>query len=458
MPGKPIAFGRFRLSHRVVLWTSFGVLLGLMVVLAIRADFALKDIEKRNARIRQDFLTRDALLNQLRSNLYKSGIDIRDYLLETDESRAEERGRELQVARKEMLSALDKYKRDMTVTEAPAFAELRKSVEDYWALLYPVVGWNLAFRLGAGDTFLREQVFPRHEQLLALADQIAAVNERQLAAGDKQVSSLFADFRYQISTTAMLTVLVGLGVAGVSISRILSVQHESEMQHREVARARRELQQFSARLVAMQEEERRRLSRELHDEVGQTMSALLVELSNLEAKIREGASDVDTPLAGVRRLAENSVGVIRNMALLLRPSMLDDLGLVPALRWQAREVSRRTRLRVKVAADGVPDDLPDEHRTCVYRVIQEALHNASRHAHAQLVRVTVLKQDDRIRVVVQDDGFGFDPRREKGMGILGMEERVRALGGEFHVDSRPGYGTTVSAVLPVAPASTTAGV
>jgi signal transduction histidine kinase len=453
MPVKPFSVARFRLSHRVVLWTGFGVLLVLMVVLAIRADFALKDIEKRNARIRQDFLTRDALLNQLRSNLYKSGIDVRDYLLETDESRAEERGQELRVTRKEMQAALERYTSDLPSAEAPAFSQLRKGVEDYWALLYPVEGWNLAFRLGAGDTFLREQVFPRHEQLLALADQIAAVNERQLASGDKQVSALFADFRHQISTTAMLTVLVGLGVAAVSISRILTLQHDSEIQHREVVRARRELQQFSARLVAMQEEERRRLSRELHDEVGQSMSALLVELNNLEANIREGAHDVDTPLASVRRLAENSVGVIRNMALLLRPSMLDDLGLVPALRWQAREVSRRTRLRVKVIADGVPDDLPDEHRTCVYRVIQEALHNATRHAHAQLVRVTVSKESDRIRVVVQDDGAGFDPGQEKGMGMIGMEERVRALGGQFRVDSRPGDGTTVTVVLPLAPTS-----
>jgi signal transduction histidine kinase len=447
------SLARLRLSHRTVLWTGFGVLLALMVILAIRADFALKNIEKRNAGIRQDFLTRDDLLDRLRSNLYKSVIDIRDYLLETDDARAEERAQELKMARKEMLASLERYTRDLPAGESTSLSQLRKGVEDYWALLYPVVGWNLAFRLGAGDTFLREQVFPRHEQLLALADQIAAVNDRQLAVGDKQVAALFAGFRHQISTTALLTVLVGLGVAAVSIGRILSVQHESEVQHREVARARRELQQFSARLVATQEEERRRLSRELHDEVGQSMSALLVELSNLEAKIREGANQVDAPLASVRRLAEDSVGVIRNMALLLRPSMLDDLGLVPALRWQAREVSRRTRLRIKVDAEGVPDDLADEQRTCVYRVIQEALHNASRHAHAQLVRVTVRKEGDRIRVVVQDDGAGFDPRQEKGMGILGMEERVRALGGEFRVDSKPGAGTSVSAVLPFSPAS-----
>src|ERR1017187_4718438 len=185
---------RFLLSRRVVLWTGFSALLVLMLVLAIRADSALRDIEKRNDRIRRDFLSRDDLLNQLRTNLYQSGIDIRDYLLETDESRAEERAQELLAARKQMLAALERYNRDVPAEESGAISQLRKGVEDYWALLYPVIGWNLAFRLGAGDTFLREQVFPRHEQLLALADQIAAVNERQLASGDKQVAALFAEF------------------------------------------------------------------------------------------------------------------------------------------------------------------------------------------------------------------------------------------------------------------------
>jgi signal transduction histidine kinase len=448
----PITVARFLLSRRVILWAGFGVLLILMSVLAFKADSALRDIEARNALIRQEYLTRASLLDQLRSNLYKSGIDVRDYLLETDEARAEELGQELRTSRRQMLIALDQYGNSLPAEESGAFSRLRKGVQDYWRLLYPVVGWNLGLRLGAGDTFLREQVFPRHEQLLALSDQIAAVNDRQLSAGDKQVATMFSEIRRRIAAASLLSILAGLGVAVLSITRILALHRQSELQYLETARARSELQQLSLRLVAMQEEERKRLSRELHDEVGQSMSALLVELSNLEAEIRAGSGDVATPLATVRRLAENSVGVIRNMALLLRPSMLDDLGLVPALRWQAREVGRRTHLRVKIAAEGVPDDLPDQHRTCIYRVIQEALHNASKHARAQSARVTVRQEDNQIRVTVEDDGAGFDPRQDKGMGIIGMEERVKALGGVFRVESEPGKGTIVSALLPVAPA------
>jgi signal transduction histidine kinase len=153
-------------------------------------------------------------------------------------------------------------------------------------------------------------------------------------------------------------------------------------------------------------------------------------------------------LRSIRRLAEKTVAVVRNMSLLLRPSMLDDLGLAPALQWQAREVSRTTGLRVNVAAE-VSDDLPEEHKTCVYRVVQEALRNCYRHAKAQSVRIHVKQEPTRLFLSIQDDGSGFQPGRDKGLGLLGMEERVKHLGGVFHVVSEEGAGALLSVELPL---------
>jgi signal transduction histidine kinase len=136
--------------------------------------------------------------------------------------------------------------------------------------------------------------------------------------------------------------------------------------------------------------------------------------------------------------------MVRNMALLLRPSMLDDLGLIPALRWQAREVTRRTGLPVKMLAENIADDLLDSHRTCLYRFVQEALNNCAKHSRATQVRVIVREDPDGLLVSVQDNGIGFDPRQEKGMGLLGMEERVERLSGRFCIESKPGGGTLVS--------------
>src|SRR4029077_1394396 len=158
--------------------------------------------------------------------------------------------------------------------------------------------------------------------------------------------------------------------------------------------AQRELKELSKRLVDTEERERRAISRELHDEVGQSLSALLMDVENL-ARISPRESVFRQGLQNIKTLAENCVNEVRNMALLLRPSMLDDLGLVPALEWQAREVSKRTGMLVEVVDENVSDTLPEDHKTCIYRVVQEALNNCSRHAQAKSARVFVRQEPDR---------------------------------------------------------------
>lgn len=238
---------------------------------------------------------------------------------------------------------------------------------------------------------------------------------------------------------SVLALLVGLILAAISIRRIRRLELEAEKRFAEVEEARRELRKLSERLVNAQEDERRSLSRELHDEVGQSMSAMLVELGRLES-IPSDHPDYRCRLARVRSMAEANVGTVRNMALLLRPSMLDDLGLVPALNRQAREVTRRTGLKVKMIAGEIAEDLPEADRTCVYRVVQEALNNCAKHSQAAQVRVVISQDSSGLSVSVQDDGIGFDPRRQKGMGVLGMEERVERLGGVLGLESQPGHG------------------
>jgi signal transduction histidine kinase len=190
------------------------------------------------------------------------------------------------------------------------------------------------------------------------------------------------------------------------------------------------------------------LARELHDEIGQSLSAILMETDGADCDDRPAG--IREHLAAIRRLAEGTVNQVRDLALLLRPSMLDDLGLTPALNWHARETTKRTGRNVVVSADEAIDSLADEHRTCIYRLVQEAVNNAVRHANARTVEVAVRKERQQVNVTVQDDGSGFDTRFLRGLGILGMEERVRRLGGRLKISSQPGRGTVVSAALPVA--------
>jgi signal transduction histidine kinase len=286
--------------------------------------------------------------------------------------------------------------------------------------------------------------------MLRIADQIAALNEGQLNEGNRRETAAFSEFRGQLGITLLLTIVLGLGLAAFSMTRILRLEYLSRERFLEITKARGELKELSARLVETQENERRAISRELHDQVGQSLSAVLVELGNLAKAIR-GSEDPRPRehIDSIRKLVEECVGVVRNMALLLRPSMLDDFGLVPALEWQAREVSRRTGIRVKVAVEDVSGELPESHRTCIYRIVQEALHNCSRHAEARLVRITVRQQPDKLTLSIQDDGKGFDAQNTRGLGLLGMQERVTYLGGEFDVQSEPGGGALLSVELPL---------
>jgi signal transduction histidine kinase len=128
--------------------------------------------------------------------------------------------------------------------------------------------------------------------------------------------------------------------------------------------------------------------------------------------------------------------------------MLDDLGLVPALKWQARESSKTTSMDVTIAAELHSDELPDEYKTCIYRVVQEALHNCARHSHATTVRIRVRQEPDRLLLTIQDDGQGFEVQETKGMGLLGIQERVTHLGGKYKIHSQPQRGTILSVELP----------
>jgi signal transduction histidine kinase len=217
---------------------------------------------------------------------------------------------------------------------------------------------------------------------------------------------------------------------------------------RRLLRLERETRALSIQLICVQEEERRSIARELHDEIGQWLSALRLEAGRL-LKPDDTVGSLEKHLSSIADLAERSIEAVRRIALSLRPSMLDDLGLVAALEWQAREIGRRSGIAIRVHAEDSTGELPDSYRTCIFRVAQEALHNCTRHAEAHLVDVSLERTQDRVSLKVADDGHGFIPARSRGLGLLGMEERVGRLGGHLNVRSAPGNGTTVVAELPL---------
>ena len=436
---------------RLALVVGFGGLLMIMAAAGIDTLRVLQEFRRSDDQIRRRYLSQNHVLNNVRSDVYLSGTYVRDYLLDPDPERAVAYRASLEEVHQRMESALEFYGRQVASPELEHYRALRTELTDYWKIVTPISHWDSAERRRSGYAFLRDEVFPRRQHMLAIADQIATINEQQLNAGNEQVVSLLIRFQDRLIVTIVAGLILGLGMALFTMRRILKLENQARAQYEEVAEARSQLKGLSARLVQAQESERRALSRELHDEVGQSLSAVLVELRNLSAGLGMRSADHSrSHVETIKSLVEGSVRVVRNMALLLRPSMLDDLGLIPALKWQARECAKRTSLKVSVATELDSDDLPDEYKTCVYRVVQEALHNCACHSHATTVRIRVEQKPERLTLIIQDDGQGFDVRHMKGLGLLGIQERVARLGGTSSIHSRPGDGTILSVELPLA--------
>lgn len=449
-PRRPASEGGFFRGSRIALVVGFGGLLLIMALAGIDALRVLQQFRRSEEQIRRRYLSQNHVLNEIRSDVYVSGTYVRDYLLEPDPERADVYRTSLEEVRKHMESALEIYGGQAAPAQVQHYSALRTELTGYWGILAPIFQWNPTERRRSGYPFLRDEVFPRRQHMLAIADRITAINEQQLTAGNDLVVSLLLRFQTRLLLTIVAALVLGLGMAAFSTRKILKLEDQAHLRYEEVADARGQLKDLSARLVQAQETERRALSRELHDEVGQSLSAVLVELRNLSGGLKsrseeQSRSHVET----IKCLVENTVRVVRNMALLLRPSMLDDLGLIPALKWQARESAKSTSMDVSVATELDSDDLPDEYKTCIYRVVQEALHNCARHSHATAVRIRVEQKEDRLVLVIQDDGKGFDIQQIKGMGLLGIQERVSRLGGRSSLDSKPRGGTFLSVELPL---------
>src|SRR5579883_3376886 len=441
---------RLLLSSRAALAVGFGSLLIIMALAGMDALRVLHNFRTREAQIRTHFLLENHALNDIRSQVYLAGTYVRDYLLDPETARAEGYRASLRDVHQRMDADLQSYANQINPDEAQQYAGLKAELLEYWDVFAPVFQWTAAERRQEGYAFLRDELFPRRQHTLAMADRIAAINEQQLNAANDQVVGLLADFETRVGITLVAALALGLGMAAFSMRRILNLEEQAHAQYVEVAAARGQLTDLSARLVQAQETERRALSRELHDEVGQSLSAVLIELRNLSSVLGDRADEqARGQVEMIKSLVESTVRVVRNMALLLRPSMLDDLGLIPALRWQAREVSKRTSMDVSVAAETSSDDYPEEYKTCIYRVVQEALHNTSSHAKASSVRIRVEQGRDRLTLSIQDDGQGFDPRQVRGLGLLGIQERVTRLGGSCRVHSEPGAGTVLLVELPL---------
>jgi len=246
------------------------------------------------------------------------------------------------------------------------------------------------------------------------------------------------------------TSIIGDGevFAMVTAFRDISVLKQAELDLRE---SRRQLQELLLFQQTIREEERKRIARELHDELGQTLTALKIDLTWLGEKLPDAEAPISDKLTAMESLVNRTVDSVRRISEDLRPGMLDVLGLAAAIEHHVAKFSERTGVACDMAMNRDDFDLSDQVATAVFRILQESLTNVARHAAATQVTIRLQDLGSELLLVVQDDGRGLpDPAagKKKSYGLLGMRERVRMLGGQLEISSEPGKGTRIEASIP----------
>jgi signal transduction histidine kinase len=377
-----------------------------------------------------------------------SGADIlrRDRLLDSSVA-SQDYARRLKGLRSRTDADLERLRALRPQQESRVFERLEVALRDYWDT---AVAEFQESPLKNKTASVRDQFASQSKKIFAVTEELGKLNEENFEARRRELSRAVENLQNDIWETMLTALCLGAIIAGASIFRISSLEKESAEYQTATKQAEKQLRQLSQQLVSSQEQERKALSRELHDEIGQLLTALRMELGNLERSRVASGGEADTHLEQAKKLAETTLKTTRDIAMGLRPAMLDLLGLGPALEWQTREYSRRYKTPIQLDVAGDLRDLPDPHRTYLYRIVQEGLTNCARHAQAKNIRVSLKDANGQLAVTVEDDGVGFDQHGgvSYGLGLLGITERVRELCGKIAIQSEPGKGTRLEVMLP----------
>jgi len=396
------------------------------------------------------YLQTEALCRGIATDMYSAGVLVRDYLLDPDPAKLATHRSELIEKRNSIQKQLDALSDRIHADEKTRVHRLRVEAQAYWDNLDPMFDWTAREKAEQSWVFLARKVLPHRDAVVDLARELIVINNHTLEEERQRLKASQDSLRAFLIRMIAFAIFLGVLVAALTIYRVFVLERADARQRKKIEDTQNDLRRLSQRLVQLQEVERRSLSRELHDQVGQTMTALGILLGNIENLRSDDEDAFRRRLDDLKRLNADAMRNIRDLAMGLRPSMLDDIGLEAALQWQGREFSRNTGVPCEVKVEGTLDLLTDAHRTCVYRVVQEALTNCARHAKAGSVLVSVSAGVSCLSLIVRDNGVGFDSTNATrgGLGLLGMKERVQTLDGSVEVFSSRS-GTTIRVQIPI---------
>jgi signal transduction histidine kinase len=393
-------------------------------------------------------------LTTVRGQVLMGSVYVRDALLDPNPAMAEEYRRQLEESYRTADEALKGY---VPVVDAPGeqmrIDRLRRELEEFRRTLFEVLTTDNREWPVEARNLLRRRIMPKREVVIHISEEVQALNRSAFVQQQVDIASLYRATQRRVWEAVGLALAASVAIALLAALYAGRLEQRLQRQRARDVETTRDLQRLSSQLLTAQEEERRNIARELHDEVGQVLTAIKVELAVAQRSVQAAGVSGDA-LNDARKITEGALHTVRDLSRLLHPSMLDDLGLAATVDWYLKGFGRRHGIRIELLQDGVDERLRPETEAGIYRIVQEALTNVAKHAQATTCRVFLQRLTHSVLVTIEDDGIGFRPEEvsapgaSRGIGLVGIRERVAQLRGDLRIESGPGKGTRLTVEIP----------
>ncbi len=445
---------RERLSIRAAVFLGFGLILGLWLFAWMQLSLRISEAQAHASGINTRYVRAQETLSNIRARVLLASVAFRDALLDPNRENMATYRRQLEQTYTDLDDLIREYE---PVSNSPAereqFARLRTEVDGYRRSMLDVLASDRSAWLASARDVLSHRVTPRRDIVISMSEGVQAVNRAGYVEQQAQIAGIYQTVQRDLWQMLGLALVIGLAVAVLAVA--YAGRLETRLRHQmsldeELAR---DLQDLSAKLVTVQEQERRHIARELHDEIGQALTAIKVELAYAQRTI-EATTGPTALLTAARAITDGALHQVRDLSYLLHPAALDEFGLVSAIDAHMKSFAKRYGIVAELSHEGMEARLPSEIEAAAYRIVQEALNNVAKHAKAAECRVHLVRTADLLRITIEDNGAGFDPSAarspdRRGLGLVGIRERASHLKGSVTIDSSPGKGTRLSVELPV---------
>ena len=443
-----------RLSIRAAVFLGFGLIFGLWMFAWAQLSVRIGEAQRRAESINTRYVRAQETLSNIRTQVLMASVAFRDALLDPDPANMSLYRGQLEssyTALDELLRAYEPV--SASRGEREQFARLEKEVDAYRRSMLDVLSSDRNHWMAEARNVLSRRVTPRRDIIIAVSERVQSLNRAGYVEQQSVIGGVYQSVQRDLWQLLGLALAIGIGVAILAIAYAGRLERRLRQQMAHDVELAHDLQELSAKLVSVQEQERRHIARELHDEIGQALTAVKVELALAQRAI-EGAQGPTTVLETARNITDGALHQVRDLSHLLHPAALDEFGLLSAVDEHVKTFAKRFGIAAEVAHASMSGRLAPATEAAAYRIIQEALNNVAKHAQATECRVFLACQPDTLRIVIDDNGCGFDvsaPRSpdRRGLGLIGIRERASRLNGTVIIDSVAGRGTRVVVELPV---------